>query len=161
MKTRKVTAESSEKEMTYQIQISAMPQPLLQFLVAKGLTTPRLCFNNCFLAVMNDLTAQRFQIDYALAWVTHPEDRIKTSHAILKSGDKYYDPTLESQGLQDKCEYVLEKAFSAEELVKLLGAKFGMPHLRKMLEGQEPWWPLCQTIDGKYEFVDAPLPTAH
>ena len=136
-----------------------MSQTLLQFLESKKLTTPKMCFNNCFLAVMNDLTAQKHHIEYVLAWVTHPQDNIPTSHALLKSGINYYDPTLEPQCLQGKCMYVLEKEFSREELVKLLNAKFGLPRIRTMINGQEPWWPLCQTDEGQYEFVNAPLPT--
>ena len=147
--------------MENKIQISKIPQSLLQFLKSKKLTTSKMCFNNCFLAVMNDLAAQTYQIEYVLAWVIHPQDNIPTSHALLKSGNNYYDPTLEPQCLQDKCQYVLEKEFSREELAKLLNAKFGVARIRRMIDGQEPWWPLCQTGEGKYEFIDAPLSTVH
>jgi hypothetical protein len=147
--------------MSTQIQISPMPQPLLQFLVGKGLTTPKMCFNNCFLGVMNDFSAQRFRIEYVLGWVTHPEDNIRTSHAFLKSDNSFYDPTLEPLGMQDQCRYEVGKVFTREELMHLLVQKFDQSRLKKMIDGQEPWWPLCQTTAGGYEFVDAPLPTAY
>ena len=142
--------------MNNHITVSPMPANLRQFLENKLLTKPGMCFNNCFLAVVNTLTSKILNIEYVLAWVTHPTDGIRTPHALIKGDSLYYDPTLEPQGLYKICAYELDKEFDNTELMLMVFERFGSLKVKAMVEGEIAWWPLCRTGPATYEFINAP-----
>lgn len=136
------------------MRISNIPKNLHEVLDRCDLLKPKMCFGNCFLAVMNTISKEEFDVHYVLGSVT-TEDGHEFDHALIKCNGKYHDPTLEPQGLHLSSTYKIEKEFSPDEIMYLLKQTFPMPFIKKMVHGEEPWWPLQRTSPGIYEFVDA------
>lgn len=135
------------------IQVSPMPQVFFEWLDGLGLVRPKMCWHNCFWAVIQGGSLGRIDLSYVLGWVTHESDGIPARHAWLKCGDKYYDPTLEPQGLLLGATHELAREFPLPELSKMLLDRFGKEHVQKMFGGVAAWWPLLMSGNG-YEFAD-------
>jgi hypothetical protein len=136
------------------VKIENIPDSLYEILRRCDLLKPKMCFVNSFIAVMNTMSKDEFDIHYVLGTVT-TKDWHEFDHAIIKCNGKYHDPTLEPQNLHSSSTYRIEKEFSPEEIVELLKEFFPMPFIKDMVEGEKPWWPLQRTSPGVYEFVDA------
>lgn len=147
-----------------------MPRDLASWLQAQNHCIPKLCYHNCFLAVMRNLfdtsssllnkiglwrrTAPIYSLQYVLGWTTHKTDGIRTPHALIKLNDKYYDPTIEPQGHLDDSTFELEKEFTSDELLALLKSNFSHKQIVAMKQGEMAWTPLRCTSPGVYEFTD-------
>jgi hypothetical protein len=136
------------------MQISDIPAELDEVLYRLDLKKPKMCFMNCYLAVMNTLSNDNFEIHYILGTVT-TSDGYTFDHALIKWNGNYYDPTLEPQGLHNSSIYSIEKEFSPNEIIQLMNNKFELSHIKEMIDGEKPFWPLVKTKSGEYEFEDA------
>lgn len=136
------------------MKISDIPKDLDVLLSRLNLKNPKMCFMNCYIAVMNTFSKDEFDIHYVLCTLT-TADGHTIEHALIKWNGKYYDPTLEPQGLHRSCSYSIHKEFSPREIVQLLVETFDRFHIKDMIEGRKPHWPLMKTKHGKYEFEDA------
>lgn len=136
------------------MQISDIPVELDVLLSGLNLKMPNRCFVNCYLAVMNTLSKNEFDIHYVLGTVT-TADGHTFDHALIKWNEEYYDPTLEPQGLHRSSSYSIEKEFSPNEIIQLLTSTFDLDHIKDMIEGRKPHWPLVKTERGTFEFEDA------
>lgn len=136
------------------MQLSSIPYDLYSVLSRCGLLAPQRCFHNCFLAVMNTLTKDEFDVHYVLGTVTTANGQV-FDHAIIKCNGKYHDPTLQPPGLHLSVTYTVEKEFSPDEIMDMLMDAFPMQRIEKMMRGEDVWWPLQRTSPDVYEFVDA------
>ena len=109
---------------------------------------------NSFLTVMQTLTKDEFYIHYVLVEIT-THTGYKFEHAVIKWNGRYYDPTLEPQKLHKQTKYRLQKEFSPEEIVSMMTEKFGLDHIKLMINGEAPFWPLKINEHGEYDFIDA------
>lgn len=135
------------------MQISDIPVELDMFLSKLNLKKPKMCFMNCYMAVMNTLSKDEFDIHYVLGTVTAIGGHT-FEHALIKWNGKYYDPTLEPQGLHRSSSYSIDKEFSSGEIIQLLKSRFDLNHIKEMIEGRKPHWPLVKTGSGTFEFKD-------
>lgn len=135
------------------MQISDIPDELDELLSKLNLKAPKMCFMNCFLAVMNTLSDKNFEIHYILGTVTHNGHTF--DHALIKYNENYYDPTLEPQGLHRSSVYSIEKEFSPSEIMQLMLSKFEQSHIKDMVYGKKPFWPLIKAKNGNFKFEDA------
>lgn len=135
------------------MKISNIPPSLDKILTNSNLKQQNMCFMNCYLAVMNTISKPEFDLHYVLATVSNGEGE-RFAHALLKMGNKYYDPTLEPIGLHMACSYEIEREFSKMEIVDLLKRRFSMDHIQDMIYGRQPHWPLIRTGQNTYDFVD-------
>lgn len=136
------------------MQISNIPPDLDKLLTRLNLKQPKKCFMNCYMAVMNTLSKNEFDIYYVLGTVT-TSDGNAVEHAWIKWNGEYYDPTLEPQGFHKSSNYKIEKEFSSEEIRSLLIGAFDMNHIKDMIEGRRPHCLLVKTGSGMYEFEGA------
>ena len=124
-----------------EIKISNLPDDLEQYLQQKELITAKACYSNCMCAVMSKPLDNKYNLQYVLAKVTHPKDGISTSHALLKSYENYYDPTLEKQGCHDICSYEITGVYSRYSLIELMArsGKISEVELRDFVNGNKSW----------------------
>lgn len=97
------------------MQISDIPAELDEVLYRLDLKKPKMCFMNCYLAVMNTLSNDNFEIHYILGTVT-TSDGYTFDHALIKWNGNYYDPTLEPQGLHNSVFTPLKRSFHLMKL---------------------------------------------
>lgn len=135
------------------MQVSDIPSNLDELLSRLDLKKPRMCYTNCYLAVMNSISKKDFDIHYILGIAT-TSDGSTFDHALIKWNGNYYDPTLEPQGLHKSFSYSIEREFSPKEILQLMINKFGLSHIEEMIDGKQPFWPLVKTKSGEYDFED-------
>jgi hypothetical protein len=143
----------SESNLRKIMKISNLPKELDNLLTESNLKEPKMCFMNCYIAVMNTLSKDEFDLQYVLGTVYTPEGDT-FEHALIKWNGKYFDPTLEPQNLHHVCTYNIHKEFSSLEIVHMLKEKFEISHIKDMIFGKNPHWPLVKTQKGLYEFID-------
>ncbi|HHQ4566003.1 MULTISPECIES: hypothetical protein [Aeromonas] len=150
----KLFCKKNNKVILGELEISDMPKELNHLVSRLGLIKPNMCFMNSFLTVMQTLTKDEFYIHYVLVEIT-THTGYKFEHAVIKWNGRYYDPTLEPQKLHKQTKYRLQKEFSPEEIVSMMTEKFGLDHIKLMINGEAPFWPLKINEHGEYDFIDA------
>ncbi|WP_283132292.1 hypothetical protein [Enterovibrio norvegicus] len=150
----KLFSRKQGKSKSGEFEISDMPKELKDLVVRLGLTVPKMCFMNSFLTVMQTLSKDEFDIHYVLVEITS-DTGYTFEHAVIKWNGHYYDPTLEPQNLHKQTKYRLQKEFSPETIMKMMIEKFGLDHIKLMIEGNAPFWPLKINEHGEYDFIDA------
>lgn len=150
----KLFSRKGKKLKPGELEVMDMPKSLNDLVNRLGLTKPKMCFMNSFLSVMQTLSKDEFDIHYVLVEIT-TDTGYKFDHAVIKWNGQYYDPTLEPQNLHKTTTYTLQKEFSPETIMKMMVEQFGLEHIKLMINGEAPFWPLQINKQGEYEFIDA------
>ncbi|PKH03845.1 hypothetical protein CXF72_04040 [Psychromonas sp. MB-3u-54] len=140
------------------MKIDKMPKKLEELVDKFGLNVPNVCYMNCFCLVMQTLAKKYVDIYYVLATATDAQGK-DHPHAVVSYNNKFYDPTLEPQGLVSSTAYTFIKQFSTDEIAQLMVKKFPKETIENMCNGLEPFWPLQQLGENKFDFVNDGSPT--
>ncbi|GIC06408.1 hypothetical protein Q9L41_18140 [Vibrio cholerae] len=135
------------------MKVDNMPLNLYQLLESLDLMQPKQCFTNCLMAVLNMNSKIYPRSKYVLCNVSYLGGIFQ--HAVIKCGDRYFDPTLEAQGLHRLADYEYKWECTKTELMEMLFDKFGPHELPLMLEGERPFWPLVLNELDEPRFVDS------
>lgn len=98
------------------LKVDPLPQGLLKKFEELGCCAPNQCFRNAGLLVTNHELAQR----YVLCFVSQ-EGAQEVAHAIVKIGNAYYDPTLQSQNLKN-LQYRFHSEYTRQEVQEMVMA---------------------------------------
>jgi hypothetical protein len=107
--------------------------------------TPNQCFSNCAKAVTNFDLAEK----YVLCFVAQVGGR-RYGHAIVKLGEKYFDPTLQPQGLSG-LRYWMSSEYTKKEVRNLVRENF--PKI-KAVGGHIEVYPPALKSDGTIVFEE-------
>ena len=135
------------------MKISNMSADVRSLVERLHLNQPKKCFWNCMMIVVNSIRYDEMEVSYVLCDVIL-NDGQRFEHAIVKSGDSYFDPTLESQGRHTDCEYRIHVTLSLKDIALLMARQFNQQQIENMFLGKEEFWSLVKTGADRYEFVE-------
>ena len=101
-----------------EIFVNSLPYDKLTQFLSNNCCAPKSCFSNCAQAVTNFDLAEM----YVLCFVALPNGR-RYGHAIVKLSGKYFDPTLQPQGISG-LRYWIHSKYTKERVRQMARANF-------------------------------------